>query len=464
MVRVLFRSVCALALAVSAATTALAQDNEPEAPSPPQPTAQPKTEEKPDQPPKEQPKPKPEKTAAQKKYEDVRQRWNELEGKLIDAYQRFLIARRSKRAAIRDEYDSLLAQSDALLVELRAAAMAAYAEAPNQDKDLVKLLVGIINDAVRRDEYETAMDVANVLLQHDCQDKYLFNLAGIAAYSMDDFEKAESWLKAAEEAGSLNDDSKKLLEDVATAKELWQAEQDIRQTESEPDNLPRVRLITSKGTIVVELYENEAPQTVGNFVSLVENKFYDGLTFHRVIAGFMAQGGDPEGNGSGGPGYKIYCECFKENHRKHFRGTLSMAHSGRDTGGSQFFLTFRRTPDLDGKHTVFGRVIEGLEVLAMIQRRTPSGFRQLRPDTIIKAEIVRKRDHDYEPVKVVPAAAAIPDDKSKDPNDSVDQADKTEGTDKKTGGDEKPPSGDQNKDAPGKESVSPEDKNEEGEQ
>ena len=94
----------------------------------------------------------------------------------------------------------------------------------------------------------------------------------------------------------------------------------------------------------------------------------------------MAQGGDPRGTASGGPGYTIPCECDKENHRDHFRGSLSMAHAGKDTGGSQFFLTFVPTPHLDGRHTVFGRIIEGMDVLAELQRRDPSSHAKPQKD------------------------------------------------------------------------------------
>ncbi|NMG23056.1 peptidylprolyl isomerase, partial [Brasilonema bromeliae] len=151
-----------------------------------------------------------------------------------------------------------------------------------------------------------------------------------------------------------------------------QEERAIREKEAKADDLPRVKLSTTEGDMVVELYENEAPNTVANFVSLVEKGFYNGLTFHRVLEDFMAQGGDPTGTGSGGPGYNIPCECYQPNARKHFPATLSMAHAGRDTGGSQFFITFVQTKHLDGKHTVFGRVIEGQEVLDKLQRIDPS--------------------------------------------------------------------------------------------
>ena len=148
------------------------------------------------------------------------------------------------------------------------------------------------------------------------------------------------------------------------------------------------------------MFENKAPDTVGNFISLVEKGFYNGLTFHRVLPQFMAQGGCPLGDGTGGPGYNIYCECYKDNYRKHFRGTLSMAHAGKDTGGSQFFLTFVPTSHLNGRHTAFGRVIEGLDVLSKIQRIDPeSKDSKPEPDKIVKMEVVRKRDHEYKPNK-----------------------------------------------------------------
>jgi cyclophilin family peptidyl-prolyl cis-trans isomerase len=168
--------------------------------------------------------------------------------------------------------------------------------------------------------------------------------------------------------------------------------------QSNEDDLPQVLLKTSKGDVVIELYEDEAPNTVANFVSLVEDKFYDGLTFHRVIEGFMAQGGCPKGTGSGGPGYAIACECNQKNARKHGRGSLSMAHAGKDTGGSQFFITFDATPHLDGKHTVFGKVIKGMDVVDKFSRTDSGG----KPDKILEAKILNKRDHEYKP-KTLPS-------------------------------------------------------------
>lgn len=164
------------------------------------------------------------------------------------------------------------------------------------------------------------------------------------------------------------------------------------------NDLPQILFKTTKGDVLIELYEDEAPNTVANFVSLVEKKYYDGLTFHRVIDGFMAQGGCPDGTGRGGPGYAIPCECRLKNARKHGRGSLSMAHAGPDTGGSQFFITFTPTPHLDGKHTVFGKVIEGMEVVDGLERTAPG----VKPDRILEATVVRKRDHEYQP-KTLPS-------------------------------------------------------------
>lgn len=133
-------------------------------------------------------------------------------------------------------------------------------------------------------------------------------------------------------------------------------------------------VITSRGTMVLELYDEEAPGTVANFEKLANSEFYDGTRFHRVIANFMVQGGDPYSRdpkdprvGTGGPGWKIPCETAQNVH-KHIEGTLSMAHAGRNTGGSQFFICHGPQPHLDGVHTVFGQVTDGLDVLHAIRQ------------------------------------------------------------------------------------------------
>ena len=128
-------------------------------------------------------------------------------------------------------------------------------------------------------------------------------------------------------------------------------------------------IVTEKGTMKIEFYDNDAPIAVANFVKLSKSGFYDGLTFHRVLPGFVIQGGCPKGTGSGGPGYHIKCELTGGN-QFHDRGVLSMAHAGRDTGGSQFFIVLTRaqTTHLDRKHTCFGKVVEGLDIIEQIRQ------------------------------------------------------------------------------------------------
>lgn len=131
--------------------------------------------------------------------------------------------------------------------------------------------------------------------------------------------------------------------------------------------MKKAKIETANGLIVIELFEKEAPKTVANFEKLIQEGFYNGLKFHRVIPGFVAQGGCPNGTGTGGPGYTIPCETEGNPHR-HEKGALSMAHRGKDTGGSQFFLVLKPQPHLDGVHTVFGQVIAGLDVMDQIEQ------------------------------------------------------------------------------------------------
>ena len=155
---------------------------------------------------------------------------------------------------------------------------------------------------------------------------------------------------------------------------------------------PRKRYIatleTAKGDIVIELFADRAPRTVNNFCFLAREGYYDNTTFHRVIPGFMAQGGDPTGTGTGGPGYQ-FADEFHPALRHDGPGILSMANAGPNTNGSQFFITFAATPWLDNRHTVFGRVIQGLEVLQAIAPRDPARART--PGDLLKTVRIEER-------------------------------------------------------------------------
>ncbi|MCX6059626.1 MAG: peptidylprolyl isomerase [Chloroflexi bacterium] len=138
----------------------------------------------------------------------------------------------------------------------------------------------------------------------------------------------------------------------------------------DPKKMYKARMETDKGTMVIELFADKTPLTVNNFVFLSREGYYDGVIFHRVIGNFMVQGGDPTGTGRGGPGYKFGDE-FDSSLKHDKKGILSMANAGPGTNGSQFFITHVPTPHLNGKHTVFGKIVEGLDVLMSIPERDP---------------------------------------------------------------------------------------------
>ena len=155
-------------------------------------------------------------------------------------------------------------------------------------------------------------------------------------------------------------------------------------SDTENQSLPSIMMQTSKGKINIELFEDEAPNTVSNLIELSEQGFYNGLIFHRVISDFMIQGGCPDGQGTGGPGYRFSDECHPD--RTHDGpGILSMANAGPNTNGSLFFITHSAQPHLDGKHTVFGRVVEGQDVVNSISQG----------DEIQSISVLNKRDHEY---------------------------------------------------------------------
>lgn len=141
---------------------------------------------------------------------------------------------------------------------------------------------------------------------------------------------------------------------------------------------------TEKGTLVLELFAKDVPKTVNNFVFLAREGYYDGTTFHRVIPGFMAQGGDPTGTGRGGPGYMFEDE-FTEH--KHGTGALSMANAGPNTNGSQFFICYTPQPGLDGRHSIFGQLVEGMDILEGITPRDPTQNPQFEGDKLIRVTI-----------------------------------------------------------------------------
>ncbi len=334
-------------------------------------------------------------------FEEKFTEWKELLKTLRTLKHDYQLADEAGREALEQRWTETIAQAHNLLPALGEAGVTAFRAAPNEDRELSSFLVKLLQDLVANDRYEAAAKLGNALVDAKCDMPQIYREAGMANFAICDLEQAEKVLKQAEATNSLSGDARQLRKELESYKQYWKEEQELRQKEAAADDLPRVKLTTTKGDIVIELFENEAPNTVGNFISLVKKGFYDNLTFHRVISAFMAQGGCPEGDGTGGPGYSIRDEFAKPGARKHFRGSVSMANTGApNSGGSQFFICFRPAPNLNGKHTVFGRVIEGLDVLEKLQRRNPEDKPPLpEPDKILKAEVLRDRGHEYLPDK-----------------------------------------------------------------
>jgi cyclophilin family peptidyl-prolyl cis-trans isomerase len=284
-------------------------------------------------------------------------------------------------------------------------------ELTRNDKDSLSTVENILRILLQHWRQSQAAPLLDKLAAAKDVNSRILTLDGMAHFYLSEFDKAAELTARAIAAGALAPDVVDFQRVCQEYVEYWKQEQELRAKEAKANDLPRVLLKTSQGDIEIELFENEAPNTVANFLSLVEARKYDGVKFHRVIPGFMAQGGDPNtldgdpaNDGQGGPGYQIPCECYTEKARWHFQGSLSMAHSGKDSGGSQFFITHAPTAHLNwaqGKrgnnHTVFGRVIKGLDAALALRQG----------DKIESAKVVRKRDHGYAPLKVSDKPARI---------------------------------------------------------
>lgn len=320
---------------------------------------------------------------------------------LMQEYQK---ATPERRDAIVAEYQPLNTEAEEAGKKMIDLAIAAFNEAPFKNFDVVTFLAQMAMYEFDCENYENSFKIFNALMRDDKPDemKKLLVPAAESAFNVMELDKAEAWYQEAAAFRPLSQESVYHQRSIPQYRKFWDAELAIREKEAAADNLPIVLLRTNKGDIKLLLYEDQAPNTVANFISLVEKGFYTNIPFHRVLKNFMAQGGNP-GNESGGPGYMIDDECVQKPGgpipRIHFRGSISMANAGPNTNGSQFFLTFVPTSHLDGKHTVFGRIIEGIDVLGDLERIDPDEQIPVVADRIVEAQVLRKRNHPYEPVK-----------------------------------------------------------------
>lgn len=359
--------------------------------------------------------PSPEAVAAKAAFDKLHQEWTGLVQQIDEIQAQRKNAKGDERAELDAQFAELRTKADGLIDQIVDAGLAVYkADHQAYPDEINATLLAVAQFHLTGDprgdggdQYGRALALVKSMLEAGASEQWpqLYLWGALAAVGTNDFPLAKEYYAKARETGGgaagtppqIAEAAAKFQEELPGLLKSWEDEQKIRAAEAQADDLPRVKLTTNKGDIVLELFENEAPQSVANFITLVKQGYYDGVVFHRVLPGFMAQGGDPDGTGGGGPGYSIPDEHTKANYRHHFTGSLSMAKTRLpNTGGSQFFLTFVPTTYLDGAHTAFGRIIEGQDVAASLRRRDPEGQPPLpAPDRIIKAEVLRDRGHEY---------------------------------------------------------------------
>lgn len=285
------------------------------------------------------------------------------------------------------------------------AAKEAFAVSDGKNPDLNDFMLSYANYLLSTDDYDEAYVLFAAFLSKGMHKTYpeIFEMAGVSAFGSNRFAQAKKCFDfATQSKQALSRQAQVYANSIQTYyTDEWAKEQKMRERDASADNLPQVMIHTTAGDMVIELFENEAPNTVKNFITLAEQGFYRNLPFHRVLPGFMAQGGCPKGDGTGDAGYKLPEEFSAPNARKHFRGSLAMARSmDPNSAGSQFYITFLPNQSLDGQYTVFGRVISGLDTLSKIERIDPERpYPGEIPTKIIDMKVLRKQNHSYSDFK-----------------------------------------------------------------
>jgi cyclophilin family peptidyl-prolyl cis-trans isomerase len=327
--------------------------------------------------------------------------WTRMLGELRELELSFHTAPDSDRESLAKRYYNKLAEGYTLENDVLASATRAFSSAPDRNEDLKDFLVQVAMLLDGAECYEDALHVSQMLLDNDVQDIRLYQITADAAFACAEFELAAKYIRIVEKSKGLSEVNAQRFPLIEVYMKEWEREQALREAERAAGDLPRVVLVTVRGEIELELFENEAPNTVANFIKLVEDGSYDGLAFYEVTPRFAACAGCPLDDGTGSPGFMIRHEFSRRDRRRHFRGSLSTVSEGRWANGSQFHITLLPTPQLEGLCTVFGRVVRGMEVLAKLQRRGTDAMSSLnRPDHIIAARVLCKRAHAYQPDRI----------------------------------------------------------------
>lgn len=346
---------------------------------------------------------------AQQEYDQALAELRRLTKEATRARVAYQTGTRDESEQHRRDWDAAMEAGERQRSVLEAAALRLFSLSPKPSKDLLELVNQIHGSYVLGGRWSKAEKVAEYLRGPLANDEGFLSLDAVAAISSNQFAAASKFRSTfGHVIAEMPNETQLLFDALPELQEKYSREQKLLEQDAAGEPLPRVALKTTKGRIEVELFEQEAPDTVANFIYLVENGFYTNINFHRVLPGFMAQsGGYGTDKLTRDPGYTIFDEFEVAEARHHFQGYLSMANAAvPQSASSQFFFTLVPTPHLDGKHTVFGRIISGQDVLESLVKThqvdregQEQEIPRVTPDYIISAEVIRKRDHDYKPRK-----------------------------------------------------------------
>ena len=290
---------------------------------------------------------------------------------------------------------------------LTPSAVESFENFPGQHEEITNHLLRILQLQLNGQQYRSipfnpfdAMKSYQRLVDGGIETSTLSLLGYQANFVLNDFEAARLLLFEANDRGHKG--GQPVLDQLRIITGKWLRELRLRKADAE-SNVPKVKIELDVGELIIELFEDHAPNTVANFISLVESGFYDGLAFNKVSPNDVVIAGSPTVDGLGGPGYAIKDECEGEDIRHHFTGVISMFPVRKDGGGSQFLITKQPQPKLDNKITAFGRVVEGLEnvyKIKVVDRTRGVVPNSPLPTEIKKMTVISKRDHEYKPEKI----------------------------------------------------------------
>lgn len=361
-------------------------------------------------------------TPKTKEFTEAADRFRDVLKRLVDAEIRFHNSDDRKQETLyRRDWNGLREEAFLAHQTMLHAGVAEYLSDPPSNPDLANFLFATLKRNVEGDSLEGMLPIAKALYETGYPAPELIGMYSMCCLAENEFDKARELLAplvSGEEAPEELIAIHQRLDDLALA---WKEEQAFRERDAAGEPLPQARVTTTKGEFVIELFENDAPQAVANFISLAERSFYDYSQFFLVIENVMAQAGCPKADGTGGPGYFLPRESDEHAKRKIFRGSVALAllPGMPDSGGSQFMITYLPVTELEEHSTVFGRVISGMPNVARLNRAEPAGEKKEDeankppeprddPDEIIAIEIIGKRNHPYEPTRLSSPASKAP--------------------------------------------------------